>query len=79
MYIYQEDNAVKKKLLLDGMKCKHCVSNLQDALTEDIKGVKVLEINLEGQYAFIDMDESVDVNDIKNIVEDLGFQLLGVE
>lgn len=70
---------MKKKLLIEGMKCKHCVANLQDALTEDISGVNVLEVNLEGQYASVDMDESVNINDIKNIVEELGFKLLSVE
>lgn len=70
---------MKKKLLIDGMRCKHCVVNLQDALTEDINGVEVLEINLEGKYALIDMNESVSMDEIKNIVEDLGFQLISVE
>ena len=70
---------MKKKLLIEGMRCKHCVGNLQDALTEDINGVEVLEINLEGKYALIDMNESVSMDEIKNIVEDLGFQLIGVE
>ncbi|MEG0050542.1 MAG: heavy metal-associated domain-containing protein [Terrisporobacter sp.] len=70
---------MKKKLLIEGMKCKHCVGNLQDALTEDITGVEVLEINLENKYAVVDINEDVNLNDIKNIVEDLGFNLLSVE
>ena len=33
---------MKKKLLIDGMSCNHCVNHLNTALTEDIKGVEVL-------------------------------------
>ena len=34
---------MKKKLLIDGMSCNHCVNHLNTALTEDIKGVEVIE------------------------------------
>ena len=61
------------------MKCSHCVGNLKDVLTEDISGVDVLEVNLEGKYALVDMDDSVDVKKVQELIEDLGFQLTGVE
>lgn len=70
---------MKKKLIIEGMKCKHCVANLQDALTEDIKGVEVLEISIDEKYALINMGEDVNIDDVKNIVEDLGFNLVGAE
>lgn len=38
---------MSKKLLIEGMKCKHCKQNLKDALTEDIDGVEVLDISIE--------------------------------
>mgnify|MGYP000736248253 FL=1 len=46
---------MKKKLLIDGMSCNHCVNHLNTALTEDIKGVEVIEISLENKYAIVDM------------------------
>ena len=46
-----------KKLLIEGMKCKHCKQNLNDALTDDIKGVEVLEISIEEGYALVDINE----------------------
>ena len=42
---------MKRKLSIEGMRCSHCVSNLTDVLTEDIEGVEVLEVNLDGKYA----------------------------
>ena len=70
---------MKRKLSIEGMKCSHCVGNLKDVLTEDISGVDVLEVNLEGEYALVDMDDSVDVTKVQELIEDLGFQLTGVE
>ena len=65
-----------KKLLIEGMKCKHCKQNLNDALTEDIKGVEVIEISIEEGYALVNINEDVHNDDIKDIVEDLGFKYL---
>ena len=45
----------------------------------DISGVDVLEVNLDGKYALVDMDDSVDVKKVQELIEDLGFQLTGVE
>ena len=70
---------MKRKLSIEGMKCSHCVGNLKDVLTEDISGVDVLEVNLEGKYALVDMDDSVDVKKVQELIEDLGFHLTGVE
>ena len=70
---------MKRKLSIEGMKCIHCVGNLKDVLTEDISGVDVLEVNLDGKYALVDMDDSVDVKKVQELIEDLGFQLTGVE
>ena len=70
---------MKRKLSIEGMKCSHCVGNLKDVLTEDISGEDVLEVNLDGKYALVDMDDSVDVKKVQELIEDLGFQLTGVE
>ena len=70
---------MKRKLFIEGMKCTHCVTNLTDVLTEDIEGVKVLEVNLDGKYAIVDIDDNVDVENIKLLIEDLGFNLISLE
>ena len=70
---------MKRKLSIEGMKCSHCVGNLRNVLTEDITGVEVLEISLEGKYALVDMEDSVDIERVKELIEDLGFELVSVE
>ncbi len=70
---------MEKKLLIEGMSCNHCVNHVKTALTEDIQGVDVKEVNLKGKYALVDVAEGVLEADIKAIIEDLGFELKGIE
>ena len=43
---------MKNKLLIDGMSCNHCVNHLNTALTEDIKGVEVIEISYIASFIY---------------------------
>lgn len=70
---------MQKKLFIEGMSCGHCVSHLQAALTEDIAGVEVVEINLEGKYAVVKMDMNVSEEELRGVIEELGYELKSVE
>lgn len=61
--------------MVEGMHCVNCVKGLNDVLTEDLEGVKVLEISLEGKYADIDVDDKVSDDQLKAAVEEFGFEL----
>ena len=69
---------MEKKLLIEGMSCNHCVNHVRTALTEDIKGVEVKEVSLDGKYAIVNMDDSVK-EELKALIEDLGFQLIAIQ
>ena len=66
---------MNKKLLIEGMSCNHCVSHLNTALTEDINGIDVIEISLEGKYAIVDIKDDIDTTKLKEVIEELGFEL----
>lgn len=70
---------MEKKLLIEGMSCNHCVNHLTTALTEDIEGVDVKEVNLENKYAIIEMNEDVSIEKLKDLISELGFELVGIE
>ena len=70
---------MQKKLLIEGMSCNHCVNHLKTALTEDIEGVEVKEVSLDGKYALVDIADGVTEDAIKAVIEDLGFELKGIE
>ncbi|MDK2562868.1 heavy-metal-associated domain-containing protein [Romboutsia sedimentorum] len=70
---------MQKKLLIEGMSCGHCVNHLKTALTEDIKGIKVLDVNLDKKYAIVEMEDSVNETELNLVIEELGFELKGIE
>ena len=70
---------MKKKLLVEGMSCGHCVNHLKTALTEDIEGVNVKEVSLEGKYAIVEVKEDVNIEELKNVISELDFELVGIE
>ena len=70
---------MEKKLLIEGMSCNHCVNHVKTALTEDIKGIEVKEVNLDGKYALVDMAEGVNLDELKALIADLGFELKGIQ
>ncbi len=66
---------MKKRLIIEGMHCENCVKGLNAVLSEDIEGTEVIEINLEGGYADLDLEENVSDKALKDAVEELGFEL----
>lgn len=70
---------MEKKLLIEGMSCNHCVNHVKTALTEDIKGIDVKEVSLDGKYALVDMAEGVSEDELKALIADLGFELKGIQ
>ena len=70
---------MEKKLLIEGMSCNHCVNHLKTALTEDIEGIKVKEVNLEHKYAIVEMNEDVSIEQLNYLISELDFELVGIE
>ena len=70
---------MEKKLLIEGMSCNHCVNHVKTALTEDIKGIDVKEVNLDGKYALVDMADGVNEDELKALIAYLGFELKAIQ
>ena len=70
---------MEKKLLIEGMSCNQCVNHVKTALTEDIKGIDVKEVNLDGKYALVDMADGVNEDELKALIADLGFELKAIQ
>ena len=66
---------MRKTVMIEGMCCNHCINHLYTALSEDIDGIKVIDISLEDKIAIVDIDENVDLNKLSELIEELGFDL----
>ena len=69
---------MKKKMLIDGMSCEHCVNHVTVALKE-LKGVTKVDVNLNAKTAIIEASDDVKDEDIKFAIDDAGYEVIGIE
>ena len=67
---------MKKKILIEGMSCGHCVAHVKDAL-EGIDGVSSVEVNLEEKYATVETDVNDEI--LKEAIEEEGYDVIKIE
>lgn len=66
-----------KTMHIEGMRCGHCKANVEKALNA-ISGVKA-EVNLDTKTAALNLTKAVSDDTLKNAVENLGFEVTGIE
>lgn len=69
---------MKKKLLIEGMSCKHCVAHVEEALRE-LDGIESVEVNLEEKSAVIELSHDVDDAQLREAIDEAGYELTNVE
>jgi copper ion binding protein len=69
---------MKKKVLIEGMSCGHCVKHVKEALSE-LSGVTSVDVNLESKSAVIEASADVSDEAIKAAVDDAGYDVVGIE
>ena len=70
-------NKITKTIKIEGMSCEHCSKKVEKALKE-IKQVKAVKAFLNEKKAEIILKEDIDNNIFKNIIEELGFEIIEV-
>lgn len=68
---------MKKKILIEGMSCGHCVSHVAEAL-EEIGAGDIL-VSLEENSATAEIGDDVTDETIKLAIEDAGYDVTGIE
>ena len=63
---------------VDGMKCNHCASKVQTELNK-INGVKSVKVNLESKKVTIKYKKDIDLDNIRSVIDNLGYSFIGVE
>ena len=69
---------MKKKILIDGMHCASCSSNVERSLKK-VPGVKEVAISLMTKKAIIEVDEKVSDIELKNAVARAGYKTVSIE
>ncbi|MGB9977857.1 heavy metal translocating P-type ATPase [Methanobacterium sp.] len=66
-------------LRIGGMTCVMCVKAIEDALRK-LEGINDVNVNLTAEKAYVTYDpQIITVTEMKNAIEDLGYQYLGAE
>lgn len=62
---------------INGMSCGHCSMAVKKALGQ-IEGVEKVEVSLEDKTATINSTTSLDINILKEIIDDEGYEFIGI-
>ncbi len=66
---------MKKKILIEGMKCEHCVGHVKEAL-EGV-GATSVEVSLENNWAIVETTNSDD--ELKEAIEEEGYDVITID
>ncbi|NEZ45836.1 heavy-metal-associated domain-containing protein [Clostridium niameyense] len=69
---------MKKKILIEGMSCSHCVAHVKEALQE-LKGMKSIDVDLSSKIALVETDGEIKDESIKEAIEDFGYEVVKIE
>ena len=76
---YEEERKMEKKIYeknvyIEGMSCNHCKMSVEKAL-KSIDGVENVAVNLDDKKASITLTKSINNDEIKKVIENIGFEV----
>ena len=69
---------MNKKILIEGMTCKHCAMHVESALKE-IDGIKAVKVDLKGKFAEVEMTKNVEKSILINAIDEAGYTFVSIE
>ncbi len=69
---------MKKKLIVKGMSCMHCVSAVKEGLS-GFEQVEDVEVSLEDERVDITLTEELSDEKIKDSIEDQGYEVVEIK
>lgn len=69
---------MRKKILIEGMSCEHCVKAVTEALGK-LDGVGDVKVSLEEKNATVNIDKDISDEAIKIAIKGAGYEVVGIE
>ena len=66
-----------KTIKIEGMSCEHCTRSVETALNT-LEGINSVVVNLDKKEAVIEVN-GVEDQAIKDVIDDIGFEVVGIE
>ncbi len=73
----KESENMQITMKIEGMSCMHCQKRVSDVLNA-VPGIKA-EVDLANNAAYITSNTAIDINELKKVIEDAGYQVTEVE
>lgn len=67
-----------KKIMIEGMTCRHCVMHVEEALKE-IDGVASAKVDLADKSAIVELSHEVEDAAFRAAVEEAGYEVTGIQ
>lgn len=67
-----------RKISVEGMTCNHCAMRVEKALKE-IPGVKAVKVDLQRKLVTVDLDDSLNNDQLKASIEDVGYNVTDIK
>lgn len=67
---------MKKKILIEGMSCEHCVAHVKEAL-ENLDKVTSVEVSLKDKCAIVETTNSNE--ELKEAIEEEGYDVVSIQ
>ncbi|MEK6908771.1 MAG: heavy metal-associated domain-containing protein [Nanoarchaeota archaeon] len=68
----------KLKLSIEGMHCASCASNIERSLKK-VSGVKEVSVSIMLKKGTVEVEDGVDIEEIKKAVAKVGYKVVKVE
>ncbi len=68
---------IKTVMKIEKMSCKHCSNKVKLAL-EEVEGVKKVSVSLEKKEATILSTNPLEKENLKKVIEELGYQVIDI-
>jgi copper chaperone CopZ len=68
---------MKKKILVDGISCVHCVNHVTEVLIQI--GAKEVVVNLDKKIATAELSDNITDEIIKAAIEEAGYEVVQIE
>lgn len=69
---------MKKKILVDGMHCASCASNIERSLKK-VEGVENASVSMMTRKAIVEVDEKVSDEELKKAISHTNYKVVSIE
>ena len=69
---------MEKKVYIEGMSCANCAGHVEKAL-KALCGVNKVVVDLDGKFAILTLAHSIEDEQIKTAVKDVGYSVTRVD